>query len=124
MVGILRADNFNSFHRYAYVTMILLPGYRLRAWPLEGALLFGNYVFRRFDLEHLYAEVPATYLEQFKSGIGRVFEVEGRLRNRVVLNGDRQDLYILTFSRERAMQTAVLVDRMSAGADNGRTPTR
>lgn len=114
--GLLRADSANLFHKYAYVSMILVPEYRLRAWPLEAAALFGNYLFRRYDLEHLYAETSEAYLDQFRSGIGRLFDVEGRLRNRLVVNGQRQDMYILSISRERALtEGADLVERLTRG---------
>jgi len=99
-VGFIRADNANLFFGFVYLTMMMHPAYRMKAWPLEGALLFANYLFTKFNLENLYAETTDSYLKQFASGIGTVFEVEGRLRNRVVINGTREDLYILTISRE------------------------
>jgi hypothetical protein len=112
-VGFLRADNANLFFGFAYLTMMIHPHYRMKAWPLEGALLFGNYLFTKFNLEHLYAETTESYLKQFASGIGTAFEVEGRQRDRVVINGRREDLYILTFSRERWLaEGKPAVDRM------------
>jgi RimJ/RimL family protein N-acetyltransferase len=100
-VGFLRADNANLFFGFAYMTFMLHPDYRMKAWPLEGVLLFANYLFAKFNLENLYGETTETYMKQFASGIGTNFEVEGRLRNRVVINGRREDLYILTLSRAR-----------------------
>lgn len=100
-VGLLTAYNANTIHGYAYVSMILVPEFQMRVWPLEGAVLFANYLFVKFALRNLYAEAAGRYLEQFKSGIGTLFEVEGCLRRRLVLNSEVEDLYILTFSRER-----------------------
>jgi RimJ/RimL family protein N-acetyltransferase len=113
-IGLLRADNANLLHRYAYVSMILVPEHQYRAWPLEAAALFGNYLFKRYDLEHLYAETSDENLKHFRSGVGRVFEVEGRLQNRLLVRGERQDLYILSFSRERALKDgAALIERLT-----------
>jgi hypothetical protein len=100
-VAFVRADNANLFFGHAYLTMMLLPEFKMRVWPLEGGLLFGHLLFTKFNLQHLYAETPSSLLEQFRSGVGKLFDVEGQLRNRVVLNGRREDLFILTFTRER-----------------------
>jgi hypothetical protein len=100
-VALLRADNANLFFGYAYLTMMVHPEFRMRAWPLEAAVLFGHYLFTKYNLQNLYAESATSHFEQFKSGVGKVFEVEGRLRDRVLVDGRREDLYILTFSRER-----------------------
>jgi hypothetical protein len=100
-VAFVRADNANLFFGHAYLTMMLHPEFKMRVWPLEGALLFGHLLFMKFNLQHLYAETPSSLYDQFKSGVGKLFDVEGQLRNRVVLNGRREDLFILTFTRER-----------------------
>jgi hypothetical protein len=114
-LGLLRADGANVFHKYAYLSMILLPEYRLRVWPLEAAVLFANYLFRKYDIEHLYAESSEANFDQFRSGAGRMFEIEGRLRERVVVNGERQDLYILTISRDWALtEGTVLLQRLTS----------
>jgi hypothetical protein len=97
-VGLLRADNANPVSGFAYLTMMIFPEFRMRAWPLEAAVLFGNYLFQRFNLQRLYAETTESYFEQFRSGAGQLFEVEGRLR---------EDLYILTFTRERWLAEGV-----------------
>jgi RimJ/RimL family protein N-acetyltransferase len=99
-VGIVRADNANLYHGFSHISMMLFPGYRLRAWPLEAALLFGNYLFQKFSLQNLYAETPASIFSQFRSGVGRYFEVEARFKDRLVTNGEREDLYVLTFTRD------------------------
>lgn len=100
-VGLLRAYGGNAVHGFAYVSFMLLPKYRLKGWPLEGALLFGNYLFTRFNLLNIYAETAASYFEKFRSGTDLLFEVEGRLRDRLYVNGAREDLLILRFSRQR-----------------------
>jgi hypothetical protein len=122
-VGLVTAYGANLAHGYAYTSLILYPEYRLRVWPLEGAILFGNYLFSRFNLRNLYAETPAPYLEQFKSGIGRLFEIEAQFKDRLVINGEEQDLYILTFTRERWLRDgAEALERCVPAIDKKRLP--
>jgi RimJ/RimL family protein N-acetyltransferase len=119
-VGLLVAYNMNPFHQFCYISMFLHPDYRLRVWPLEGALLFANYLFTKFNMRNLYAETADPYFDQFRSGIGTFFEVEGRLRDRVVVNGETRDLYILTFKRDRWLEDGVpLLERCTAPARGG-----
>lgn len=103
-VALVRADNANLFQGHAYLTVMLHPDFRMRAWPLEGAALFGDYLFRKFNLQRIYAETAGPYFDQFKSGAGKLFDVEARFRNRVLVDSRREDLYILTFTRERWLE--------------------
>lgn len=100
-VGLISAYNANLFHGYAYASLTLLPDHRLKVWPLEGALVFANYLFTRYNLRNVYAESAEPSFLQFRSGSGDFFEVEGQLRERLVVNGEPRDLYILRVSRER-----------------------
>lgn len=105
-VGLLSAYGANLHHGFCYISMMLHPEFQLRAWPLESAVLFANYLFVKFNLQNLYAETAGPYLEQFKSGIGSTFEVEGRFRNRLLINGERHDMYVLTITRDNFMTNA------------------
>jgi len=122
-VGLLRAERANFFHGYAHLSMFVLPEFRMQGWPLEAAVLFGSYVFRRYNLEHLYAEAGDTELEQYGSGKGSLFEVEATFRDRLLVNGERENQYVLTFTRERAFTVgAALIERLArspATASNG-----
>lgn len=121
-VAVVRADNANLFSGFAYLTMMLHPAIRMRAWPLEGAVLFGHYLFTKFGFQNLYAETPTSYFEQFKSGAGKLFDIEGRLRSRAVVNGRREDLYILTFTRERWLTDGIrAVERCTRSLEAGRS---
>ena len=73
-------------------------------WPwhvaAETPAAFPNHLFVKFNMRLIYIETAAPYYAQFRSGAGRFFEVEGHFRNRVIINGRPEDLYVLTFSRE------------------------
>lgn len=118
-VGLVTAYGANIFHGFAYVSMTLLPGYRRRVWPLEGALLFANYLFTRFNLRNLYSESADPDFMQFGSGEGKFFDVEGRLQGRFVINGEPQDLYIMRISRERWLDRGVELLRHCTSAPGG-----
>jgi len=100
-VGFLAAHEYRPLHRFAYVSMTFLPDVRRRGWPLEAAVLFVDHLFVRFDLRHLYFRIVEHEFAAVRSGAGRFFDVEGRLRDQLVVNGQTQDLYIATVSASR-----------------------
>jgi hypothetical protein len=65
-----------------------------------GLALFLRYVFTCWNFRKLYMEVAEYNYEQFSSGAGRFFEVEGRLREHFYYGGRYWDKLILTLSRE------------------------
>ena len=65
-----------------------------------GSALFIEYVFRCWNFHKLYFEVAEYNMPQFESGIGRLFEVEGRLRDHFWYDGRRWDQYHLALYRE------------------------
>jgi RimJ/RimL family protein N-acetyltransferase len=100
-VGLISAYDANPHHGFAYVTLVLLPGHRFRVWPLEATILFSNYLFVKYSLRNLYGRSLEEHFAQFRSGAGRFFEIEGRLKGHAIVNGEPQDVYLLTVSRER-----------------------
>jgi RimJ/RimL family protein N-acetyltransferase len=119
-VGFVSAYNANFHHLYCYVTVILHPEFTMRAWPIEGAILFGNYLFVKHNLRHLYLQTTDMHVEQFRSGMGSAFELEARFRDRLLLNGEAHDLLVLTISRERWFETGgPLIERMTRPSPAG-----
>lgn len=108
-VALAWAYDVSPFHGFCYVSMVTHPDYRRRAWPLEGTLLFANYLFTKLNLRNIYATAAGPHFEQFRSGEGNFFQVEGRLTDRFMLNGEPEDLYILTFKRERWLERGKLL---------------
>jgi RimJ/RimL family protein N-acetyltransferase len=69
-----------------------------------GVMALGMFMDRTFhiaDFRKLYAEVIDYNFEQFKSGTGSFFEVEGILRRHEYVLGSYHDVYILGFFREQ-----------------------
>jgi hypothetical protein len=81
--------------------MILHPDRTMRIWPLEATLLFANYLFTKLNLRNMYAQTRSRISNNSRSGKGTFFEIEGRLRDSAIVNGQARDVYILTFTRKR-----------------------
>ena len=77
-----------------------------------GLALFLRYVFTCWNFRKLYMEVAEYNYEQFSSGAGRFFEVEGRLREHFYYGGRYWDKLILTLSRETFRDRAAAVLRL------------
>jgi hypothetical protein len=74
---------------------------------LEGGYLFLSFVFRNWNLRKLYAEVPGFTWEQFKTGHGAFFHVEGVLRDHEFFDGRLWDHRIVALYRDEWEQDAV-----------------
>ena len=68
---------------------------------MMGCGLFIEYAFSCWPFHKLYLDVADYNLEQFSSGVGRLFEAEGRLKDHHYLDGRHWDHHILAISRDR-----------------------
>lgn len=76
---------------------------------VEGLALLVEHLFAEFPLRKVYAEVLGPNLDAFATGVGRLFEVEGRLTAHEYLDGAFHDMVVLALTRER---WAAVVDRL------------
>ncbi len=67
---------------------------------MEAMELFVDFLFKTWEFEKLYAECPAFNMGMFRSGAGRVFEIEGILRGHERILGRSWDLYVLAIFRK------------------------
>lgn len=118
-VGIVGAYAANPFHRFCYTTLTLLPDYRRRVWPLEGVLLFGNLLFKKYDMENVYSETTTSRYKEFQSGAGRLFSELGRFPGRLLIDGVREDFIVSGMSREQWIaQGLPQLERLSSKVDD------
>jgi hypothetical protein len=99
-LGIVFAYNANLAHGFAYVAVGSFDPSRPSPLFLSGAVLFVNYLFRTWPLRKLYAEVTQYNYERFRSESGRIFRLEGCLRQHFFLDGRYWDEYLLAIYRE------------------------
>lgn len=84
---------------------------KIGARTVIGALLFIEYLFSEFPMRKIYAESTAPAFAGFSSGVGRLFEVEGRLRAHEWHDGEYQDSIIAALTRE-VWQRSATRDRL------------
>jgi RimJ/RimL family protein N-acetyltransferase len=121
-IGLVTAYGANLHHQTCYLQTGLLAPYQRRGWPFEAVALGLSVAFVRYNLRRLYAQATADTFEQFASGEGTWFEVEGRLRESVYVDGRFVDSLILTVTRERwEERIRPLVDLAERGAGPGAT---
>jgi len=64
-----------------------------------GCAIFLEYVFTCWNFHKLYMELPEWNLSQFASGLGKYFQIEGRLRNHLFYDGQHWDEIIMGLYR-------------------------
>jgi RimJ/RimL family protein N-acetyltransferase len=128
-VGLVTAYGANFHHGTCYLQAGLIAPFQQRGWPLEAVALALGVVFHRYNMRRVYAQATADHFAQFASGEGVWFDVEGRLRDSVYMDGRYVDSVILTVTRERwEARVRPLVERWQAavppaGVDDGRKAT-
>jgi hypothetical protein len=97
---VIYRPNFQDRHAY-FAALRFQPRQRSPLMIL-GISLFLRYVFSYWDFEKLYMEVPEYSLPQFASGLGRFFEIEGRLRGHLQAGDRSWDQLIVALHRDAA----------------------
>jgi RimJ/RimL family protein N-acetyltransferase len=102
--GLARCYGANFRHGTAQVAVFTSARTHCTGAGLEAAALLVDFLFRKFPFRKLYAETLEFNLQQFSTGVGRFFEVEGVLRAHEIHDGQAWDNYVLGISREFWME--------------------
>ncbi|CAO5244475.1 GNAT family N-acetyltransferase [Frankia sp. AgKG'84/4] len=87
---------------------------------LQVVRRFLDYLFANWRFHKIYLEMPEHNYDTIRSGDGKVFEVEGRLKRHLYHGGRYWDQLILAVTRERFQELqASDTDRPSADTENG-----
>jgi RimJ/RimL family protein N-acetyltransferase/aryl carrier-like protein len=86
--------------RHAYIGAVFHPPYAGTGLAAQAVSLFVNYLFHTFPLRKLYLEVPGFNWPQVQSGAGRLFQVEGILRDHDYYAGRSWDSYLCAIHRD------------------------
>lgn len=100
-LGLVSCIGADLRNRHAHIAVLADPASRGTGLMAAGAWSFAGYLFSQFDLRKLYAEALESNFEQFRSGAGHRFEVEGRLTEHEYVDGRFEDLVIVSLTRER-----------------------
>jgi hypothetical protein len=102
--GLVLAYNANFQDQYAYVAVARFEAQKRSPVMMLGFGMFIHYVFTCWPFRKLYLESSAYNYDQFASGVGRYFEVEGRLRSHSFFGGQYWDQLTLAIYREPWME--------------------
>lgn len=98
-VGHVTSYDANERNGFCHIAMLTDPAVQGSGWILEAASLFVNYLFTNWNFRKLYGEVPEYNYDEFASGAGRWFRVEGRLGEHEFYGGRYWDLLLLALYR-------------------------
>lgn len=99
-VGFVQAFDASERNGHVHFAVMTDPAVKRSGWIIESMLLFLDYLFTVWNFRKLYAEVLEFNYEQFASGAGSVFKVEGRFTEHEWHAGRYWDLLILALYRE------------------------
>ncbi len=91
---------------HAYLGAVFTPRISGSGHPVKIVQLFLDYLFAGWRFHKIYMEVPESNFELIRSGSGRFFEVEGRLKRHYFYQGRDWDQLILAVTRERFSEMA------------------
>lgn len=108
-LGLIAITSPNFRDGFAYLSAIGSPEVHGSGLMAEGIALGYYYAFNTWPFRKIYMEATEESYRGFKSGLGRFFVEEGRLREHVFWNGQYIDLIILAFYRETWARNAALI---------------
>ena len=116
-LGLVAITSPNFRDGFAYISALGSPIVQGVGLIVEGVMLGFNYAFVTWPFRKLYMEAAEESYNEFKSGLGRFFSEEGRLRQHTFWNGHFMDLVILAVYRETWGQHAPrMLNRLCAEA--------
>jgi len=92
--GHLVAYGADAAVHHVYVGAAFLPSYTRTGLAAQAVTLLVRFLFHTFPLKKVYLEVPGFNYAQISSGEGRLFQVEGRLRDHCYYAGRYWDQYL------------------------------
>jgi RimJ/RimL family protein N-acetyltransferase len=111
-IGLISAYNADLRNGFAYLAMIVSPEAAGGLFTFDASVLFINYLFYGWNLRKLYGETTERHLKSvFGGAVGRVVEIEGRLREHELMDGSYSDAIIVALYREK--WKAVMAERLS-----------
>jgi RimJ/RimL family protein N-acetyltransferase len=99
LIGHVVAFAHDARHSTCEVAAMMTPETRGSGLGIEAHILFLDYLFSRWPLELITAEMPEFNYEQVKAGDGKLFEAVARIAGYRYFNGEYHDLVILTVRR-------------------------
>jgi hypothetical protein len=116
-IGLVAAYRANFQDQHAYLSVARFGSSTRSPAMMLGLALFLRYVFDCWSFRKLYVETQEFNYEQFASGVGTYFELEGRLREHSFYRGRHWDQLTLAIYRERWNEIASRLSVLGWGRD-------
>ena len=100
-IGLVAAYQANAQDGYAYIAATRFDPDGRSPHLILGVTRFIDYVFDCWSFRKLYMEIPEYNYPQIASGQGRIFELEGRLRQHSYLGGELWDMFTLAIYKDK-----------------------
>ncbi|MDT3444898.1 GNAT family N-acetyltransferase [Pseudofrankia sp. BMG5.37] len=111
------APDLNNGH--ASLGAVFTPRVSGSGQALQVVRLFLDYIFANWRFHKIYLEIPEHNYDAIRSGDGKAFEIEVRLKRHLFHGGRYWDQLILAVTRERFQELHKSdTDRPSADAEN------
>lgn len=112
-IGTVYSYSLNRTDGHAFVTTYLAKDWRDRGCGAEAVVVFLEYLFRKYELYKIYAEVYSYNLESLRALASGKFVEEGKFRGHRLYRGERHDLIRLAFFRSQLRDFAPLLKRLT-----------
>jgi RimJ/RimL family protein N-acetyltransferase len=99
-VGVVSSFEPDFRNRFVRIAACSSSEFESTGLVLEGVALLVSYLFSSFDFRKIYAESLEANYAQFSLGEGRLFEVEGRMKEHEYVDGRYQDFVLMAIYRD------------------------
>lgn len=99
-VGHVVAYGADPNRRHCYIAAAFQPGHTGTGAAAQTVAVFARYLFHTFPMHKLYFDIPGYNWPQIGSGEGRLFTVEGLLRDHDFYAGRTWDRHICAIYRD------------------------
>lgn len=99
--GLVVAYNSDLANGTVFLGVLIDNTYHRKVWPLEGILLFVDYLFQNWTIRKVYAETTEFSASHFASGAKTLFEEEGRFHDHQYFQGRYWDYIHYSVTRKR-----------------------
>jgi len=114
-IGLVVCHSPNLVDAWAYLAALASPRYESTGAMVEGAALFIDEIFRNWNFRKLYMEAPEFNVDQVRSGLGKWFHEEGRLKAHHFYDGKYHDQLLLALYRDEYEQAAPFIRAALSG---------
>lgn len=83
------------------IAVVVAPRLWRAGWPLEGVVLFADYLFSGLGYRKLYFSMPASVRRRVGRAADALLTLECTLSRHVLVDGDYQDLSVFSLHRDR-----------------------